>query len=240
MRGVPGARQHPDAQRIILALDLPTSKEALRLARTLTPPLSRVKVGPALFAIGGAALLRSLRKLGLGVFLDLKLHDIPNTVRGAVAALAELGAELLTVHLSGGAAMVRAAVAAAHEAGPTKILGVTVLSSLNGAGLRDIGFAEGPLQSVERLARLGAAEGVDGVVCSPREAAAVRRILPPPRLVVTPGIRRAGDAADDQARTATAAEALAAGADLLVVGRPVIGAPEPRAALEALLREIGS
>lgn len=225
--------------RIIVALDPPTEAEALALARALTPSLGRVKVGPALFALGGSALLRALQDLGLRVFLDLKLHDIPSTVRSAAATLGRLGAEFLTVHLSGGAAMVKAAVEGARESGSTRILGVSILSSLDAAACREIGFADGPEEAAKRLARIGASAGVDGVVCSPREAAALRPILPPPRLLVTPGIRPRGFPTGDQARAATPAEAIEAGADFLVVGRPITAARDPAAALASLLREVG-
>lgn len=235
MRGV-GA----PAERIIVALDLPGEREALALARSLSPALGRVKVGPALFALGGARLLGALQDLDLRVFLDLKLHDIPRTVRAAASTLGRLGAEFLTVHLAGGAAMVRAALEGAREAGATRILGVTVLSSLDAAACREVGLAGSPAEAAARLARLGAAAGVDGIVCSPLEAAALRPVVPPPRLIVTPGIRPRGAASDDQARTASASEAIAAGADLVVVGRPVTAAPDPAAALAALALEIGA
>jgi orotidine-5'-phosphate decarboxylase len=226
------------AERLILALDLPTGREALALARRLTPPLRRVKVGPGLFALEGADLIRPLRELGLGVFLDLKLHDIPNTVREAALALGGLGIEFLTVHLSGGEAMARAAVEGAR--GNSRILGVTLLSSLDAAAARAIGFAGAPGEIARRLAGIGVAAGVDGVVCSPLEAKELRPIVAPPRLLVTPGIRPRGKPADDQARTATAAEAFAAGADLLVVGRPVLRAVDPLEALDALIHEAGA
>jgi orotidine-5'-phosphate decarboxylase len=135
--------------------------------------------------------------------------------------------------------MARAAVEGARQAGTTKILGVTVLSSLDAEACREIGLAQGPDDTAIRLAKLGAGAGLHGVVCSPREAAALRAALPPPHLIVTPGIRPRGSPADDQARAATAAEAIAAGADLLVVGRPVIAAPDPAATLQALIRELG-
>jgi orotidine-5'-phosphate decarboxylase len=236
------------ADRIIVAFDHPAPGDALALARRLAPRLRRVKVGVGLFAAGGADLVRSLRALGLGVFLDLKLHDIPNSVRLAARAVSALGVDLLTVHLAGGEAMARAAVEGAHEGGPTRILGITVLSSLDAASLRAIGMAGSPEEAVLRLARIGVAAGVDGAVSSPLEARALRPLLPPPRLIVTPGIRPRGGARasgggrggadDDQARTATAAEAIASGADLLVVGRPITGAADPLAALEALGREV--
>ena len=231
----------PDAaDRLILALDLPAAPEALSLAERLTPPLRRVKVGPGLFALAGSGLLRDLRGLGLKVFLDLKLHDIPSTVRAATRAVGGLGAELLTVHLSGGEAMARAAVEGARESGSTRILGVTLLSSLDAAAMRGVGFSGSPEEVVRRLAGIGVAAGVDGVVASAREAAALRLVVSPPRLIVTPGIRPRGAPADDQARTATAAEAMAAGADLLVVGRPITASADPAAALRSLLGEIGS
>ncbi|MEE9219018.1 MAG: orotidine-5'-phosphate decarboxylase [Acidobacteriota bacterium] len=221
-------------ERVIVALDHPTAAEALSLARRLRPRLVRAKIGAALFTTAGSDVVRSLQDLGLRVFLDLKLHDIPSVVEAAARAVARLGVEFLSVHLAGGTAMVRAAL---EGAGSTKILGVTLLSSLDAAACASVGFSGTPEQSVLRLARLGRDAGVDGIVASAREAAALRSLLPPPTRIVTPGIRPAGTPAGDQARTATPAEAIRAGADLLVVGRPVSAAADPVAAFDAVARE---
>ncbi len=223
------------AEKIILALDLPTAAQALDLVRQLQPRLVRAKVGAALFAEEGAGFIRALNQLGLRVFLDLKLHDIPSVVESAARSVSQLGVEFLTVHLSGGEAMVRAALAGARSGGTTRILGVTVLSSLDARVCEQIGFADPPEAAVLRLARLGSAAGVDGVVASAREARALRSTLPKSVLIVTPGIRPAGAPAGDQARTATPSEAIDAGADMLVVGRPVTAAPDPVAAFRSLV-----
>ena len=223
------------AEKIILALDLPTAAQALDLARRLQPGLVRAKVGAALFASEGAGFISALSQLGLRVFLDLKLHDIPSVIESAARSVSRLGVEFLTVHLSGGESMVRAALNGARSGGSTRILGVTVLSSLDARVCEQIGFADPPEAAVLRLARLGSAAGVDGVVASAREARALRSALPKSALIVTPGIRPVGTPAGDQARTATPAEAMDAGADMLVVGRPVTAAPDPVAAFESLL-----
>jgi orotidine-5'-phosphate decarboxylase len=189
-------------------------------------------VGLELFAAEGPAAVRAAAALGRPVFLDLKLHDIPNTVEGAARSAAGSGAALLTVHASGGAAMIRAAV---RGAGPgVRILAVTVLTSLDAATLDAIGLAGPPEAAVVRLARLAIDAGAGGIVCSPQEVAAVRAAVGPGPLLVIPGVRPAGAAKGDQARTATPAEAVAAGADVLVIGRPLRDAPDPAAAARAI------
>jgi orotidine-5'-phosphate decarboxylase len=225
--------------RLIVALDVPSGGEALALAARLQGHVGVLKVGKQLFTATGPDVVRRLVSGGSKVFLDLKYHDIPNTVAGAVAAAAELGAAFVTVHALGGRRMIEAAAAAASGSG-TRILAVTVLTSQDDASLADVGLA-GPVDAaVERLALLARSAGAHGVVASPREIATVRRACGPAFLVVTPGVRPAGSAADDQARTATPAAAIAAGADYLVIGRPITGAPDPAAAADAIARAFGS
>lgn len=206
---------------LILALDLPGRPEVLRMLDRL-PALRWVKVGSLLMTREGPPLVRELVSRGLQVFLDLKWHDIPNTVAGAVLAAQELGVHLVTVHASGGEAMMRAAAAAATPS--LSVVGVTVLTSQPAAP-----------GAVERLAQSALAAGLAGVVCSPREVAAVRALTPAAGLIVVPGIRRTQDARDDQERIAGPADAVSAGATHLVIGRPILDAAEPSAALEDFL-----
>jgi orotidine-5'-phosphate decarboxylase len=204
-------------------------------ARATAPHAALLKVGLELFsAEGGTAVGRIAAHAP--VFLDLKLHDIPNTVAGAVRALAPLRPSWLTIHAAGGAAMIAAARAAAEQAGErrTRLLAVTVLTSLGAADLADTGVAGGPVQQVLRLARLAMASGADGLVCSPREVAPLRDALGDAPVLVVPGVRPAGSMADDQARTATPEEMAASGADFVVVGRPITTAPDPGAAAAAI------
>ncbi len=224
----------------MLALDFPAAAAALDwLARHPQAP-RQVKVGLELFTAAGPAVVESLRAGGRRVFLDLKLHDIPQTVAGAVRAAARLEVEWLTVHAGGGAAMLRAAAAAATEAGPAapKLLGVTVLTSLDDAALAELGLPGTTAERARRWAALCRAAGLAGVVASAREAAAIRRECGPGFLIVTPGVRPAGVAPNDQARVATPAEALRAGADYLVVGRALTAAQDPDRALAELQAEI--
>ncbi len=227
--------------KLILALDFPSAQacfvflDRFEVLPSETRPLW-VKVGLELFLSEGPSAVARLRERGLHVFLDLKLHDIPNTVAGAIRAVLPLAPALLTVHAGGGAAMLRAAadaVAASH----TRLLAVTVLTSMDSPALEGVGIAGGPMAQVERLARLAAGNGIDGLVCSPREAARLRAILPNVHLV-TPGVRPAGAAAGDQQRTATPFAALAAGAGQLVMGRPITASADPVAAYLAILAEI--
>ena len=220
---------------VVLALDLPDATEALRLLDRL-PEVSWVKVGSILMTREGAPFVRALVGRGLRVFLDLKWHDIPHTVAGAVTAARELGVSMATVHTLGGRNMMEAAAAAA---GDLALVGVTVLTSHDAATYgRATGRSEVRLaDEAMRQAREAAAAGLAGVVCSPLEVATVRSILPADGLVVVPGIRQAGDAAGDQVRVATAGEAARAGATHLVVGRPVLHAPDPASALRLLVEE---
>lgn len=239
----PDAAAAAAAARIAIALDGVAAAAALRLADEIGDAASLYKVGPALFMEDGANVIAALRARGKRVFLDLKFHDIPQTVGSAVAEAARLGVSLLTLHASGGRAMLRAARAAC-PAGPEapRLLAVTVLTSLDAALLRetlDPADAE-PAALALRLARIARAEGIDGVVCSPLEARALRAALGPGALLVTPGIRARGAAADDQRRTLTAAEAIAEGADILVVGRPIVAVRSPRDAFAAFAAEVSA
>ncbi len=223
---------------LIVALDYPEADSALAMAARLDPRACRVKVGKELFVAAGPAVVEALQERGFGVFLDLKFHDIPRTVARACQAAARLGVWMLNVHASGGRAMMEAAREALEgRAVRPLLIGVTVLTSLDAAALAEVGCPADPEAQVERLAALGAAAGLDGVVCSAREAARLRTRFPD-LLRVTPGIRPAGADVQDQKRVMTPTAALAAGADHLVVGRPVTAAPDPAAALAALLAEI--
>jgi orotidine-5'-phosphate decarboxylase len=226
------------SERICAALDFSTLSEAERFARRIAPYVGMLKVGLELFAAEGPAAVRAIAALGRPVFLDLKLHDIPNTVEGAARSAAASGASLLTVHASGGPAMIQAAV---RGAGPgVRVLAVTVLTSLDAAALSAIGLAGPPGDAVVRLARLAVAAGAGGLVCSPQEVRAVRAAVGPAPLLVIPGIRPAGAAIGDQARVATPAAAVADGADVLVIGRPLREGNDPAAAAQRIAAEIGS
>jgi orotidine-5'-phosphate decarboxylase len=219
-------------EHLCAALDFPSWAAAEPFARAVAPEVGLLKVGLELFAAEGPAAVRAAAALGRRVFLDLKLHDIPNTVEGAARRAAASGASLITVHASGGSEMIRAAVRGAG--GSARILAVTVLTSLDGAALERIGLVGPPEEAVARLARLGVEAGASGLVCSPLEIAAVRAAVGPSALLVVPGIRPAGAAAGDQARVATPAEAIRAGADVIVIGRPLRDAPDPAAAARAV------
>jgi orotidine-5'-phosphate decarboxylase len=222
--------------RLIVALDVDTLAAAEALADRVAGVAGWLKVGLELFIAAGPAGVRALARRA-PIMLDLKLHDIPETVARATARAAELEVALLTVHVAGGRKMLEAAVRAR---GPVKLLGVTVLTSLDDADLAEVGTGPSVAAVVARRAALAAAAGLDGVVASPGEAAALRAALPAGRLIVTPGVRPAGAAAGDQKRVATPAAAIAAGADLVVVGRPIRDAADPRAAAAAILAELGS
>ena len=231
---------HAEAvRRLAVAVDSSELGEILQLAKALQGRVGTVKLGLEAFTAGGPDLVRKVNDLGTPVFLDLKLHDIPNTVERAARNAARLGAAMLTVHASGGEAMLRAAVAGAGTAArPPLVLAVTVLTSLDDGALTELGIPGGAAQRVGAWAQLARRSGCGGVVCSPREAAAVRALVGSEFLLVTPGIRPAGEAAGDQRRVATPASAVAAGADILVVGRPITASPDPAAAAEAILAEL--
>ena len=222
-------------QRLIVALDFPEAATALDLADRLAGHCRWFKVGLELYLAEGNAIVHELRWRGFSVFLDLKLHDIPNTVARAVRSAAETGAEMLTVHAAGGPAML-AAAADALPHGP-QLLAVTVLTSMDQAQLAATGVSGSPAEQVLRLAEMAWAAGITGFVASAEETAAMRRRLPAAILAI-PGTRPAGAAAGDQKRTATPAAALAAGADYLVVGRPITQAADPVAAALAILDEM--
>ncbi len=231
----------PSGSPLIVALDFPDADSAWALASRLDPHQCRVKVGFQLFVAAGPDLVARLVEGGFGVFLDLKFHDIPNTVRAAVSAAARLGVWMLNVHASGGRPMLEAAMeAVAPLKSPPKVVAVTVLTSLGEAELAQIGVSGSPQDQVLRLARLSQAAGLDGVVCSAREAALLRKALGGRFVLVTPGIRPSGDSIQDQRRVMTPAAAVSAGADYLVVGRPITQAEDPRARVGAILSEIQS
>lgn len=225
--------------RIIVALDYPGAREALELADRLDPALCRLKVGAELYTAAGPRFVEQLLQSGFAIFLDLKYHDIPNTVAGACVAAADLGVWMINVHGLGGRAMLLAArEALSGRAARPKLIAVTLLTSIGEAEATEIGLAGNPQEAVARLARLAQASGLDGVVCSPQEAAALRRQFGKEFCLVTPGIRPAETAQDDQQRIATPRQAIANGADYLVIGRPITRAPDPLAALRRICDEI--
>ena len=228
--------------RILVALDVETREAALALADTLRGSVGGFKIGSRLFTAEGPAIVRTLAERGDRIFLDLKFHDIPNTVATAVAAAAELGVWMVNVHAGGGTAMMRAARDAAHETSakrgttPPLVTAVTVLTSMNQAVLREVGVVIDLMDQVLRLAELTRDAGLDGVVASPQETRAIRSRCGAGFTIVTPGIRggAAGEAKNDQERTMAPADAVSAGASYLVVGRPIIAATDPLAAARAI------
>lgn len=229
---------------IIVALDVPTAERAASLAAQLAPVVGGFKIGSELFTAAGPEMVRTLRQTGASVFLDLKFHDIPNTVAKAVAAAVRLDVQMLTVHASGGLAMLQAAETAAQETArarstpPPLVLGVTVLTSLDGPQLAALGLDGNVGRQVERLALLAQQAGLRGLVCSPLEVVRLRELLAEGIQLVTPGIRQSEDQAGDQKRTLSAREAIQAGANWLVVGRPICQAENPRAAAEKILASL--
>jgi len=229
---------------IIAALDVPTAGAALKLVQQLAPVVGAFKVGKELFVSDGPEMVRKIRACDVPVFLDLKFHDIPNTVARAVTAAAQLDVQMLTIHASGGREMMRAAEQAAQETAkrlgraPPLVLGVTILTSLDSNELAEIGMNANVGHQVERLASLAVRAGLRGLVCSPLEVAGLRSIIPAGMQLVTPGIRPAEEKQDDQKRTLSPPEALAAGADWLVIGRPICAAQDPRAAAEKILASL--
>jgi len=240
--------------KLIVALDLPSGNAATRMAERLQGHVGMFKVGSELFTAEGPVTVRYLVTTGQTVFLDLKFHDIPNTVRAAARQAAELGVSMMNVHASGGRKMMEAALEGVRCAAPgpangarPKVLAVTILTSLESQALEELGISGTPAEAVIRLARLAQSAGLDGVVASPREIIPIRQACGADFLIVTPGIRPASGlehpaqgsvAADDQARIATPASAIAAGADYLVVGRPITGAPDPVGAADAIVAEM--
>lgn len=231
---------------ILVALDVENAAKALALVDQLHGTVGGFKIGKQLFTAEGPGIVRAIADRGELVFLDLKFHDIPNTVAGAVSAAVATGAWMVNVHCSGGSAMMRAAAdaatATAVRLGRPRplVIGVTVLTSMDEAALAEVGTSRPVLEQVVHLARLAQASGLDGVVASPRETAAIRAACGPDFAIATPGIRAAAEAGkDDQARTMSAAEAVAAGATYLVIGRPITAATDPRAAAAAIATQLG-
>ena len=231
MNGSSPAARRPE---LAVALDIPDPAPALDLARRLRTSVDWIKIGPVLFLRAGPNAVRELVAMGYRVFLDLKFHDIPHVVGEACRGAADLGVALLTVHAAGGPAMVAAAAAGVRESPGTRVVAVTVLTSLGTEDLERIGLAGAPAETALRLARAAIDWGAHGVVLSPLELEATRRALGPEPFLVTPGIRSPDAASDDQARTLDAPSAARLGADLLVVGRPILRAPDPVAAARTL------
>ena len=229
---------------IIAALDVPTAEQALKLAELIAPAVGAFKIGGELFTAAGPDIVRRVRATGAAVFLDLKFHDIPNTVVKSVASALRLDVQMLTIHTSGGGEMMRAAEKSAVETSQKLgqnlplVLGVTVLTSSDASTLVEIGCEPSPENQVSRLAQLAVRSGLRGLVCSPLEIVTLRKILPASVQLVTPGIRTGAEKADDQKRTLTPREAIAAGASWLVIGRPIYGAENPRAAAEKILESL--
>ncbi len=227
--------------RIIVALDFADPAQALDFVTGIQPERCRVKVGKELFTRAGPALVEQLTARGFDVFLDLKFHDIPNTVAGACAAAADLGVWMMNVHALGGRRMMEAARAAVDRSGRRcHLIAVTILTSMAENDLQEVGLAADPQQNVARLATLAQLAGLDGVVCSPREVAELRAARGADFLLVTPGIRPRTAQADDQRRVMTPAEAIGQGASYLVIGRPVTAAPDPMQALLTIESEIAA
>ena len=224
-----------DNRRVIVPLDLPDAAAALALASRLDSKLCRVKVGKELFVAAGPDVVAKLQERGFDVFLDLKFHDIPNTVAGACRAAARLGVWMMNVHASGGEAMMRAArEAVSSVVRPPMLIAVTVLTSLTNDDLERVGYTGSVMENVERLARIARACGLDGVVCSAQEATLVRKATGDDFTLVTPGIRLESDNRDDQARVVTPRDAVRLGANYLVIGRPITGSPDPAATLQSI------
>ena len=224
---------------IVVALDYPTQKQALAMAKQLNPSQCRVKVGKELFTSAGPQVVESLHNLGFEVFLDLKFHDIPNTCAKACAAAAELGVWMVNVHASGGRRMMEAARNEIDKASHQPLLiGVTVLTSMEQADLAELGLNISPIEQVECLAKLTQSSGLDGVVCSAKEVGLIRDLCGPEFLTVTPGIRPAGAEQGDQRRILTPAQAKAAGVHYMVIGRPITQAADPALACADIIKEL--
>ena len=227
--------------RVIVALDYPDAAAALQLVASLTPDLCRLKVGKELFTRAGPQLVEELAGRGFDVFLDLKFHDIPNTVASACHAAADLGAWMINVHALGGERMLLAAREGVERAAHSPLLvAVTILTSMDVPDLTAVGLSGSPQDNVLRLARLARQSGLDGVVCSSRETAVLRDALGPDFLLVTPGIRPAGSEADDQRRVMTPTDAISAGSNYLVIGRPVTKADDPVSVLRTINSDLSA
>jgi orotidine-5'-phosphate decarboxylase len=240
---------HPRSS-LIVALDFDSLSSALKFAKQVADLVGMFKIGSQLFTSAGPEAVRQVAALGAGIFLDLKFHDIPNTVAGAVLGAAAMpGVQLVNVHALGGTAMMQAAMQAVSAGVPmgadrTRLLAVTILTSMDQKAIREVGIGGPPKQRVVKLAQLAKKAGVDGVVASVQEAKAIRKVCGRDFLIVTPGVRPKATSTDatkdDQARTATPAEAIRAGADYLVVGRPILSAIDPRAAAQEIVEEIAA
>jgi orotidine-5'-phosphate decarboxylase len=241
---------HPRSS-LIVALDFDSLSSALKFAKQIADLVGMFKIGSQLFTAAGPAAVKEIAALGTGIFLDLKFHDIPNTVAGAVLSSAALpGVQLLNVHASGGSAMMEAAAKAVSAGVPlgmdrTQLLAVTILTSMDQKAMKEVGIAGPPQDRVVKLAKLAKSSGVDGVVASVQEAKAIRKACGREFLIVTPGVRPvekdgAKEKKDDQARTATPTQAIRAGADFIVVGRPILVATDPRAAVQSIVDEIAA
>ena len=236
----PVANKNP----IIAALDVPSAEQALKLAEQIAPAVGAFKIGKELFVSAGPDIVKRVRATGASVFLDLKFHDIPNTVARAVAAAIRLDVQMITIHASGGGEMMRAAEQSARDTAQALglpvplVLGVTVLTSSSNETLAETGCEADTEKQVLRLAQLAVKSGVRGLVCSPLEIAALRKILPGQMQLVTPGIRTGSEKAGDQKRTLSPREAMQAGANWLVVGRPIYAAENPRMAAETILASL--
>ena len=226
---------------IIIALDYPNAGEALSLARQLDPEKCKLKVGKELFTRSGPMIIEQLHELNFDVFLDLKFHDIPNTVAGACRAAADLGCWMINVHASGGSKMLEAAAEAVSQSAHRPLLiAVTILTSLDDSALRELGFENDSTTMTQLFAKLASEAGLDGVVSSPHDIEQTKTNQGEKFLVVTPGIRPAGSAVGDQVRIATPKSAIESGADYLVIGRPITQAENPQDALDAIISEIPS
>ena len=229
---------------IIVALDVPEASAALTLAESVAPAVGAFKIGKELFVSAGPDIVKRVRDTGASVFLDLKFHDIPNTVAKAVASATRLDVQMLTVHTCGGSTMLERALEGANEAAEQTgneaplILGVTVLTSMDESDLHEVSVNKTPESQVIHLAQMTAGAGLKGLVCSPKEIAPLREILPPEVQLVTPGIRPVGSETGDQKRVMSPTEAIEAGADWLVIGRPIYAADNPREAAEDILESI--
>jgi len=229
---------------IIAALDVPTAEQALKLAQEIAPAVGAFKIGKELFTSAGPDIVKRVRDTGASVFLDLKFHDIPNTVAKAIASAVRLDVQMVTIHTCGGSGMMSAAEQSAQQTASQSgrnaplVLGVTVLTSHDANTLTEIGCEANVAKQVERLALLAVKSGLRGLVCSPLEIAGLREILPAAIQLVTPGIRTGAEQTDDQKRTLTPREAIQAGANWLVIGRPINAAPNPRAAAESILTSL--
>ena len=234
------AKQNP----IIAALDVPTAEQALKLAEQIAPAVGAFKIGKELFVSAGPDIVKRVRDTGASVFLDLKFHDISNTVAKAIAVATRLDVQMTTIHTSGGSEMMRAAEKSAQDTAKTLgvaaplVLGVTVLTSSTNETLAELGIEADTEAQVLRLAQLAVKSGLRGLVCSPLEIAALRKVLPAHIQLVTPGIRTGAEKADDQKRTLSPREAMSAGASWLVIGRPIYAAENPRAAAEKILESL--